>query len=81
MQRTVTVTKINFIKLENGELKKGTEQVAEKNIEKAVKTFSKKHAGYALIETVSQETHLYILDDDIFFKFARISDDEEAKED
>ena len=81
MQRTVTVTKIAYVKIVEGQLSKGVETIAEKSIEKAVKSFSKRNAGRAIVESVSQETHLYILDDEIFFKYARIADGEEVQED
>lgn len=81
MQRTVTVTKIAYLKVVDGQLSKGVESIAEKSIEKAVKSFSKRNAGRAIVESVSQETHLYVLDDEIFFKYARVADGEEVKED
>lgn len=81
MQRTVTVTKIAYVRIVDGQLSKGVETIAEKSLEKAVKTFSKKNAGRAIVESVSQETHLYVLEDEIFFKYARVADGEEAQED
>lgn len=75
MQRTVKLTKINYVetKIDNGEVKTETkfELVNECNVDKAKKLFARNHKNDSVLvvklETVEK---LYKLDDENFFKYA-----------
>lgn len=75
MQRTVKLTKVNYVetKLDNGEVKieRKFELINECNAEKALKTFKRNHKNESiLVSTVETVEKLYKLDDEIFFKYA-----------
>lgn len=74
MQRTVKATKINYATIEavNGELTTKTDStvITENNVEKALKKFRKSNPNACVISTETIEK-LYVLDDEIFFKYAK----------
>lgn len=73
MQRKVKVTKINYATIEpvNGELTTKTYStvIKENNVDKALKKFRKSNPNACVISTETIE-NLYVLDDEIFFKYA-----------
>lgn len=74
MQRTVKATEITFAKVEmvNGELTTHTDTrtIAETDTTKAIKRLVKEVGNVAIVETKTVE-NLYVLDDEIFFKYAK----------
>lgn len=84
MQRTVRGTRITYAKTElaeNGEIavSKAVIDIPEKDEKKAIKIATKQ---IGLFNPLKVETYeqLYILDDEIFFKYARIATEEEKAE-
>lgn len=74
MQRTVKGLKINYanVVLINGEVTVNTNStvVMENNIDKALKKFRKSNPNASVLSTETIEK-LYVLDDEIFFKYAK----------
>lgn len=74
MQRTVKATKINFAIIEqvDGELTTRTDSaiINDSNEEKAVKKFRKSNPNACVLSTATIEK-LYVLDDEIFFQYAK----------
>ena len=84
MQRTVHGTNIKFATVEkdtNGQLAivEHNYKSTEKDSKKAVKEFRKNHPNEAII-TTEEFTQLYVLDDEIFFKYAVAVDTAEETE-
>ena len=81
MQRTVHGTKITFAKVENnnGELTitKAEYMSAERDPETAIKKFRKVNPTDAIIST-EEFTKLYVLEDEIFFKYAKVVEDDKT---
>ena len=80
MQRTVRGTKITYAKVEmvNGEiaLEKAVYMSTEKDPTVAVKKFRKVNPTDAVLAT-EEFSQLYILDDEIFFKYAKVAENTE----
>lgn len=84
MQRTVKTTVFTYAKTtltEKGEIKAELAkiEVAETDEKKALKKAVKEIGLFQPLKTETKET-LYVLDDEIFFKYAKPVTDEEKKE-
>lgn len=73
MQRTVKATEITFAKVEmvNGELTTHleTKEIPETDEKKAIRKLTKEVGNVAIVSTRTVE-NLWVLDDEIFFKYA-----------
>lgn len=83
MQRTVKGTRITYATTElkeNGEIAvaKASIDIPEKDEKKAIKIATKQIGLFNPLKVEPYE-QLYILDDEIFFKYARVATAEEAK--
>ena len=83
MQRTVHGTKITFAKvtIDGANVRTVIDStiVDIKDTATAIKSFVKKHPTFAVVKT-EPISKLYILDDEIFFKYAREAKPEETTE-
>ena len=83
MQRTVKGVRITYAKTELTEsgdiaVTKATIDIPEKDEKKAIKMATKQIGLFNPLKVEPYE-QLYILDDDIFFKYARVATEAEAK--
>lgn len=83
MQRTVKGTRITYAKTELTEkgdivVSKAIIDIPEKDEKRAIKTATKQIGLFNPLKVEPYE-QLYVLDDEIFFKYARVATAEEAK--
>lgn len=78
MQRTVKMNKILYVDVtEKGELAQHEETINERDVKKAVKLLIKNIGHPVTVISVEPLEKTYYIDDEIFFKFAKIMENEE----
>ena len=71
MQRTVKYAIVNFVTKVNGSVMQGTSNIVGNNEKEIQRELNKKYGqNKAFILSLEFKTKLYLLDDDIFFKYA-----------